>query len=409
MTPDAHALLSAIGGPAPWAPVRPLLALGMSTVGLGLGFVALMAGAGFVLGRFMGSKERLIDQVNAGRHAANNESRELVQAVITAITNGDTSDQIGEVLKALTGPASVDDVIGPEVFAGLLGAVGSLRSGDEAARLNREQVLRVLARIAVIGSDHTRMRVLGAMVRALPRNRHVTPFLIEICKRVPEAWNDVQPALEEALASDPSVAKYMRDAAGPKEPFVRQATELYMTSMVRFRRLCEDRAAGSSVDAELIPILEREFTFLHLAGTVSRRFVWLSAQARRFHPMINDERVDILLGEAASGQSEVHALLGQLALNWALEGLHEARVRRILAGLEDAAKHHPSAGDALLDVFLGLKSNDVGNTRPDREAVRRRAYFALLAAADHSFEVIKLLGTHGIPRDLYQGGRDSAL
>ena len=405
----AQVLPCSLPGALPLFAAHPLFSVGMSSVALGLAFVVLMAAAGFVLGRFMGSQERLIDQVKAGRQAASNESRDFVQSVIAAIATGGTSEDVTEVLKALVGPSSVDDVVGEDAFSSLLSAVSTLRSGDEAARMNREQVLRVLARIAVIGSDNTRMRVLGAMVRALPRNRHVTPFLIEICKRVPEAWNDVQPALEEALASDPSVAKYMRDAAGPKEPFVRQATELYMTSMVRFRRLCEDRAAGSAVDAELAPILEREFTFLHLAGTVSRRFVWLSAQARRFHPMIDDERVDILLGEAASGQSEVHALLGQLALTWALEGLHEARVRRILSGLEDAAKHHPSAGDALLDVFLGLKSNDVGNTRPDRESVRRRAYFALIAAADHSFEVIKLLGTHGIPRDLYQGGRDSVL
>ncbi|MCB9681921.1 MAG: hypothetical protein H6733_10655 [Alphaproteobacteria bacterium] len=381
---------------------------GLSSYLVGAVFVVAMTAAGFLLGRVFGNRQGLLDSMRGGRSAITDETRRFAKEVVAALEEGGTSEHLFPLLRQLNTAEAVHELFGGAPLDALLSLVNDLSSADKDKRPHGDQLLRLLARIASYADDDTRMRILGAMIKVLPRYRHATPFLVEISKRVPDAWNDVQPSLEEAASRDPAIARYLRDAAGPQEAYVRQATELYMTSMVRFRRLNEDRAsgAGGAVDNALRPVIEREFRFLRTAGTVSRRFVWLPAQAHRFHPLVTDEQLDLLLREAPSGLGEVHALLGQLALAWALEGSHAHRVKRIIAALEDAAQAHPSAADALLAVFMGLKSEDAANVRPDREEMRRRAYFALLAASERSFEVIKLLGAHGIPRDLYQGRAD---
>jgi hypothetical protein len=374
---------------------------------VGVVFVVVMAALGLVVGRLFGNDERLIQSIGPARAAITEETRRHAKEVLVALEAGETSEVLFPLLRQMNSAAVVNELFAGAPLDGLLALVPELATLPKERRPYGDQLLRLLARIGSFADDATRMRILGSMIRVMSRFRHAAPFLVEICKRVPDAWNDLQPSMEDAASRDPAIAKYLREAAGPKEPFVRQATETYMMSMVRFRRLCEDRASGMAgqVDAELKDRLDREFRFLKIAGTVSRRFVWLPAQAHRFHPLLTDEQLDLLLREAPSDLAEVHALLGQLALTWAQEGRQEHRVKKLIAALEDAAKAHPTAADALLDVFLGLKAEDAASARADREDVRRRAYFSLLAASEHSFEVIKLLGAHGIPRDLYQGGR----
>lgn len=380
----------------------------LSTVFLAALFIFSMTVAGFLLGRVWGNEMRLLDGVVAGRSGLSDETRTHAKQVLLELEAGGTSEVLFKLLRQIQSEAAVAELFAGAPLDSLLGLVPELANAPKEKRKHGDQLLRLLARIAIYADDTTKVRIVGAMIKVMTRYRHAVPFLIEVCKRSPDAWNDLQPSLEEAASHDPAIARYLRDAAGPKEPFVRQATESYMTSMVRFRRLCEDRVAGmaATVDGELTPIIEREFMFLKVAGTVTRRFVWLPAQAHRFHPLLTDAQLDLLLRETPAGLAEVHALLGQLALTWAMEGTYEHRVRRIIAALEEAGKSHPSAGDALLDVFLGLRSEDAAAVRPEREEVRRRAYFALLAASEHNFEVIKLLGSHGIPRDLYQGSAD---
>lgn len=392
-----HGLLAAV-----------LVAASVPNLAVALAFVLAMTAAGFLVGRFFGNEERLFNGPGA-RPAATDEVRRHAKEVVAALAEGGTSDVVFKLLRQVNHVAIVEELFAGAPLDTLLGLVGDLPAQPKERRPHGDQLLRLLSRIAIHADDAMRMRILGAMVKIVPRYRHAVPFLVEICKRVPDAWNDLQPSLEGAASHDPAIARFLVDSAGPKEPFIRQSTELYMTSMVRFRRLCEDRAAGMSgaVDAELSAVIDREFRFLKSAGTVSRRFVWLPAQAHRAHPLVTDEHVDLLLREAPTGLGDVHALLGQLALSWALKGEHGLRVKRIVSALEEAARQHPTAGDALLVIFQGLRAEDVSTARPEREEMRRRAYFALLSASDHNFEVIRLLGTHGIPRDLYKGALDA--
>ncbi|MCB9664277.1 MAG: hypothetical protein H6732_09200 [Alphaproteobacteria bacterium] len=386
----------------------PVAVAGGSNLVLTAVFVLVVTAAGFLLGRLLGNDKRLLDSVVAGRSAVTDEMRKQAKQVIADLAEGGTSEVLFKLIRQIGSTEAVEALFAGAPLDTLLGLVPELAKAPKEKRDHGDQLLRLLSRIAVHADDHTRMRILGAMLKVTARYRHAVPFMIEICKRVPDAWNDLQPSVEEAASHDPAIARYLRDNANPKEPFVRKATEAYMTSMVRFRRLSEERAQGhaAAVDAELKSIIDREFRFLKMVGAVSRRFVWLPAQAHRFHPLVTEDHFDLLLREAPGGPTEVHALLAQLSCAWAREGQHPHRIRRALSSLEEAAKTLPSAGDALLDVFLGLKKEDANDIRAEQEDVRRRAYFALLEASNHSFEVIKLLGAHGIPRDLYQGSAD---
>ncbi len=384
-----------------------LLAAALPTMALAAAFVLVMVGAGFLVGRRYGTPGVL--STSPARGSVTDAMRRSAKQVVASMASGETDETLFLLLKDINSQGVVDELFGGAPLDTLLSLVNELPTLSREQRALGDQLLRLLSRIAIHTDDATRMRILGALVKVVPKYRHVVPFLVEICKRNPDAWNDLQPSLEVAIDLDAAVARFLADNAGPKEPFIRAATERYMTSMVRFRRLCEDRAAGSagSVDAELSAVIDREFRFLRIAGTASRRFVWLPAQAHRFHPLLADEHLDLLLREAPSGLSDVHALLGQLALAWALDGTQSARVRRVVAALEEAGRVHPSAGDALLNIFEGLRPEDANSQKPEREEHRRRAYFALLSAANHNFEVIKLLGSHGIPRDLYKGAVDA--
>lgn len=386
-----------------------VVAASLPNLALAMTFVLGMVLAGLLIGRLLGNDQRLFAPAGGNRPTVTDDVRRMAKDVVAALAEGGTSEEVFALVKAIHDPRLVEELFGGAPLDTLLGLVSDLPMLGKDRRVHGDQVLRLLARIAIHADDVTRMRILGAIVKIVARYRHAVPFLVEVCKRVPDAWNDLQPSIEGASAQDPAIGRFLAEAASAKEPFIRGATELYMTSMVRFRRLAEDRASGQAgtVDVELRKVIDREFHFLKLAGTVSRRFVWLPAQAHRFHPLVNDDHLDLLLREAPSGLADVHALLGQLALTWATEGLHAPRVRRILASLEAAARQHPSAGDALLAIFEGLRSVDAATVRPEREEMRKRAYFALLAASDHNFEVIKLLGSHGIPRDLYKGALDA--
>lgn len=390
-------------------PLATLPALvGTSSVMLALAFTLVMGIVGLILGRFFGNDEGILESVVASRTQVTDEMRRHAKEVVACLEDGETSEVLFKLLRLLQFPNQVEELFAGAPLDTLLARVPDLANLSKEERPYGDQLLRLLSRIVALSDDAAGMRILGAMIKVMPRYRHAAPFLVEICKRNPDAWNDLQPSLEAAASHDPAIARYLRESAGGSEPFVRKATELYMTSMVSFRRVCEERATNRTAagDATLQTTLAREFAFLKVAGTVSRRFVWLPAQAHRFHDLVSDEQLDLLLREAPSGPGEVHALLGQLTLTWAVHAVHENRVRRVLAALEDAAVTHPSAADALLEIFLGLKTEDAGQVRPEREKTRQRAYFALLSAAEQSFEVIKLLGSHGIPRDLYQGSAD---
>jgi hypothetical protein len=362
-----------------------------------------MVGAGYVLGRVLGDDYALLPFMQSGSKANTPEAQAMVKAALTAAERNEPIPDMPGLIALIDGPEAVDKLFSGDRLEPLLSVIERPPgNGDPAVKSRREDVYSLLSHIASMAVEPLRIGLAAAMARGLGRHRHLAPHLIEVARRDASIWNDVQDLVDHAANLDPGIQRFLDAHAGPDAAFVRKANDIYLNEMVRFRRLCEDRVRIGEdlgkhvVDGELGRMLQREFTVLEVSGAPSKRFVWLVSQARAIEPLIDDERMEILIDSTQRGSPDACALGAQLAIVYLEDDRNEGVVQELIDALGYGAMRQLPAADALLGLFGSLSTGTGGKLSEAQRKVRRRSFELLQRAGSANFEVRAMLGTHGL-------------
>lgn len=358
-------------------------------------FVAASSGAGFLLGRRLGDDQTIVAALRPAARVPD-DLRAAYDGVVRALADGGVPGEIEPLVARLTAAPVVEQLVRLEDVEHTLRALDRIpRRDDGSPQPERERLLLFLARVGALGDVGVRFRVLSAFARRALVDPRVTPYTVDVCRRLPEAWNDVQPALQRAAEALPGVGRYLRDHADPRQSFVGEADAEHMRQMVRFREAAHAHQAQRDAEASaaLTAVLDRETRWLAATGEPTRRLPWFAGQASRIHDLFTDAHLDELVRAARGDLPAVHDLLGALVLAWAGEPGRRRHLPRVLATLGQAAHTQLSAANALIAVYLGLRSAD----SPERRAVRDHAWEAAQSASQANFAVTKRLSEAGIP------------
>jgi hypothetical protein len=153
---------------------------------------------------------------------------------------------------------------------------------------------------------------------------------------------------------------------------------------------------GALVNPELKAMIDREFFVLELSRSASRRFMWLSSNARVTLLMLNSAQLDVLEGAVRQGIAPACALAARSVLLWAYEGNQDRAVRMVEA-LAEAAGDHSTAADALFGLIHGIRpTRNHPKLNASQSAVRHHAYDLLQELSQRSYDVRATLITHGL-------------
>lgn len=378
--------------------VTPLLAVEV-TATKAISFFVFMGATGFLLGWLLGDEYRLLPSI--GRRSSAHLPADVEQkanAVVEKLAAGESAPEVAEVMTATRSPNEVAAVFPGVRVQRLVGLLQDAPVTDQARRPRQEQLYALLTHIATYAPEDLRVPLACTLGRVLPIHRGLIPQLLDVCKAHPALWNDLQSRFDEAGARDPAMARYLESHAGPDQTFVRRANDQFMNEMERFRRLCEDQGAGLGALAspELKEMIRHEMVVLELSRGASRRFMWLSSNARIVLRVLTPEQLAAIETAVRQGVASACAFVARAILVWAHTGDEGAAIRMIDA-LAEAANDHAPAADALFGLIHGIRpTRNHPQLTPAQSNLRKRAFDHLQILAHRSYEVRATLSTHGL-------------
>lgn len=365
-------------------------------------FTTGMVVAGFLIGRLLGDEFQLFSGVR--RAPAGTDPALLAEQVLEALKAGDAHPATQVVIDAMRSPNDVTALFPGDRVQALVALLQEPPGASDPSRKTRwDQLYALLAHITAFAPEDLRLPLACTLGRALPAHRGLTAPLLEACRRHPGLWNDLQARFDEAASRDPHVQKFLETHAGSDQAFVRKANDQFMNEMERFRRLCEDKNAGMSVvTPELQAMINREMLVLELSRSASRRFMWLSSNARVTLRVLTNEQFDVLDNAVRQGVASACALAARGVIVWTHEENTDRAVRMVDA-LTDAAAEHSTAVDALFGLIHGIRqTRNHPKLNSTQLTVRRLAFENLQALAKKSYEVRTTLLTHGLLGSQYE-------
>lgn len=365
------------------------------------GFLLLMAVTGYLIGVFVGDEYPLLRR----RGIALADADRLVEQAVRQLQAGEPVPELPVLLSRITSASDVDTLFADDRIERLLSCLKDASAlGDPARRARFEAAYQLLAHLVLHAREDLRIPLAAALGRVLPVHTGLVPHLLEACRRHPDLWNDLQGRFDEAGGREASVARTLEAQAGPDQPWVRRANDLFMNEMERFRRLCEDSDVGMGRIAapELKAMLAREFTVLQTSAGTSRRFSWLPSNARTVLRLFTPEQVEILFDAVRDGLAGACALASRCVLVWSADGEAEKAEEMVDAMAEAAATHVPAA-DALFSLLHNIRpTKRHPRLSTVQSALRRRVYDHLQALSKSRYEVRAMLTTQGINNAPYR-------
>jgi hypothetical protein len=365
-------------------------------------FTTGMVISGFLIGRLLGDEFRLFAGVRRGPPGI--DPAVLAVQVTDALKAGDAHPATQVLIDSIRSPNEVAALFPGDRVQALVALLQESPGASDPSRKTRwDQLYALLAHITAYAPEDLRLPLACTLGRALPAHRGLTAPLLESCRRHPGLWNDLQARFDEAASRDAHVEKFLETHAGSDQAFVRKANDQFMNEMERFRRLCEDKSAGMSVvTPELRAMIDREMMVLELSRSASRRFMWLSSNARVTLRVFTAGQVDVLESAVRQGVASACALAARGVIVWALDEETDRAVRMVEA-LTDAAAEHSTAVDALFGLIHGIRqTRNHSKLNGTQLAVRRLAFENLQGLAKKSYEVRTTLLTHGLLGSQYE-------
>lgn len=404
-THDGSWIAASTEVPADLPPEIPAEGIGVIDA---IGFFVLMTVAGWAIGKVLGDEFHILPTLAGRTEISDEEARALADAALDQLEGGETIDNMADLLAAVNGPTRVAYVFDDSRMQRLLKVIERPSSAyDPRQRKHLENTYGVLAHLAKVVEAPERLELLAHMVRRLPDHPRLSAYMILVAKSHPNSWNDVAHAIEHEATDDSVISRIVDEQAPRGQQFVASADDHYMTDMVRFKRLAEDRAngMGTIVDNELNAMIAHELMFLALADRVTRRFQWLPTEAASIEDLITPDHLDVLIDASMNGVQEAPGLLAQLALAWAKQDVRPDDIESVLDGLGDAASQHGSAADGLIGIFKGTEL--IHSLSPAQAKLRERAHATLIEASKANYEVVTRMATQHLPGNLASADRQS--
>lgn len=369
--------------------------------------IAMLAGGGYMLGRRFGTQDSILDTMAGDDVESRARRLAKIREGLVHWRQGEPDAYLSELVTRVEQSGRLAALFSTEIIDELL-AIASQSADDlpksvrKQAKEIRTELLMLLTHLAWRLSDERKLQIVAGMCKIVAIHPHAAANLVGVATHEPGMWSYISPSLDEVGDRNESVKRFLRESAGPDKPFVQAAGTDYTEELERFNRLCEDYAIGlkTVVTGELSRKIRNEILFAHLAGRPSKRFGWLVANARRTEELYEDGDIQTLIDCTHARVPEVSSLLAQLVLTRARLAVKSDGVYRMIDELAAAARENPRAGDALYGIFKGSEEKE-GKDGDILEEVRRRSYLGLVDASKHSFEIIKLMSSRAVPRDLY--------
>lgn len=397
-----------VGGLVGAATSAALVAVSVEVTPLrALGFLLAMGIGGYAIGQLLGDDYRLLGALDRGRGRAGPRPADAdatVAALVSELEVGEVPAQLDDVIKLIRSADDVADLFSEDRIQRMVALLQDPNApADPAKKAWLEAQYRLLAHISQHAAEPLRLAIACTLGRILPWHRGLAPWLLTVCARHPDLWNDVQSRFDDAAARDPSVKRFLEAHASHDKAFVQRANDLFMSEMQRFQRLCQDYAAGLEAipAAELDRMIQRELTVVDLSGGTSRRFMWLPSNVRVVLDRLSDAQVLILLGAARRGVPGACALTSRAVLVWSINDQPQLAEEAVDA-LADAAREHPAAADALFGLLHGIRpTRRHPKLTPVQASVHRIVWEQLQEAARDTYNVRSLLQTHGLINAAY--------